>query len=47
LCFLAHGVSKNGMPIAVTILFFKTPCLNQCWAILDFYEEPCFLVLKN
>ncbi len=40
-------LSKNGMSIAVTVLFFKTPCLNQGWAILDFYEEPFFLVLKN
>jgi hypothetical protein len=47
LYFSTHGVSKNVMPITVIVLFFKTPCLNQCWAILNFYEEPLVLVLKK
>ncbi len=46
-CVSLHMVfQKNGMPIVMIILFFKTPCLNQCWEIIDFYEEPFILVLK-
>jgi hypothetical protein len=45
--FLCTWHLKNGMPIAMIILFFKAPCLNQCWEIIDFYEEPFILVLKT